>query len=294
MQSHGGRTRRHGGAQGNGGEGGIANSGGTLTVVDSTISANTAGIGGVGGNGNQGTAASGAGGTGGPGFPGGGLSSVGGTVSVTNSTFASNVAGAGRLPAARWRGRGNATAVNGGSGGDGGGGGAMAATASASGLLLNVTIAANERRRARRGRNGRHSVGSPGTAGPAACSPRAPATTLEDSLLLERRRKLLHAGSPTAVHNLSFAAGGMPARRSRTRPQTRLTAGQRWPTKTISLQPGSAAIDRIAATGAGCPATDQRGVPRPSGAACDIGAYEVAATGRPDDRGHQVYQHARP
>jgi hypothetical protein len=47
------------------------------------------------------------------------------------------------------------------------------------------------------------------------------------------------------------------------------------PTDTMALGPGSAAID--AATSAGCPATDQRGVPRPFGAGCDIGAYEAAA-----------------
>lgn len=44
------------------------------------------------------------------------------------------------------------------------------------------------------------------------------------------------------------------------------------PTETIALQPGSPAID--AAVLANCPPTDQRGVPRPQGAGCDIGAYE--------------------
>src|SRR6202011_2947984 len=48
------------------------------------------------------------------------------------------------------------------------------------------------------------------------------------------------------------------------------------PAPTISLGTGSAAIDQIPPTGAGCPATDERGVPRPSGPGCDIGAYEVA------------------
>ncbi len=42
------------------------------------------------------------------------------------------------------------------------------------------------------------------------------------------------------------------------------------PTQTIPLLSGSAAID----AGAVCPATDQRGVVRPQGAACDAGAYE--------------------
>lgn len=44
-------------------------------------------------------------------------------------------------------------------------------------------------------------------------------------------------------------------------------------TRTHALQSPSPAID----AGAGCPATDQRGIPRPQGAACDIGAYELDA-----------------
>ncbi|MGB2874394.1 MAG: CSLREA domain-containing protein [Gaiellaceae bacterium] len=44
------------------------------------------------------------------------------------------------------------------------------------------------------------------------------------------------------------------------------------PTDTEALPAGSPAVD----AGAGCPATDQRGVTRPRGSACDIGAYEVA------------------
>src|SRR5690606_5246435 len=45
------------------------------------------------------------------------------------------------------------------------------------------------------------------------------------------------------------------------------------PTETIPLLPGSAAID--AGDDAHCPATDQRGVTRPQGSACDIGAFEL-------------------
>jgi LPXTG-site transpeptidase (sortase) family protein len=41
-------------------------------------------------------------------------------------------------------------------------------------------------------------------------------------------------------------------------------------TQTHALLPGSSAIDK----GASCPATDQRGISRPQGAGCDIGAYE--------------------
>jgi Ca2+-binding RTX toxin-like protein len=43
-------------------------------------------------------------------------------------------------------------------------------------------------------------------------------------------------------------------------------------TQTFALLPGSAAIDT--ANDADCPATDQRGVARPQGAHCDIGAFE--------------------
>ncbi len=46
------------------------------------------------------------------------------------------------------------------------------------------------------------------------------------------------------------------------------------PAQTLGLGSGSPAID--AGTDSGCPATDERGVLRPAGAACDIGAFEVA------------------
>jgi CSLREA domain-containing protein len=45
------------------------------------------------------------------------------------------------------------------------------------------------------------------------------------------------------------------------------------PTDTMALLDGSPGID----AGASCPAADQRGVARPQGARCDIGAYEAAA-----------------
>jgi hypothetical protein len=44
------------------------------------------------------------------------------------------------------------------------------------------------------------------------------------------------------------------------------------PTETHTLLLGSPAID--AGDNTACPATDQRGVAQPEGAACDIGAYE--------------------
>jgi fibronectin-binding autotransporter adhesin len=48
------------------------------------------------------------------------------------------------------------------------------------------------------------------------------------------------------------------------------------PTQTLALEPDSAAVDQIP-VGSSCPATDQRGVSRPQGPACDIGAFEMTA-----------------
>jgi hypothetical protein len=50
------------------------------------------------------------------------------------------------------------------------------------------------------------------------------------------------------------------------------------PTETLALASGSPAID---AGDAACPATDQRGVARPQGSACDIGAFELVPTPPP-------------
>ena len=47
------------------------------------------------------------------------------------------------------------------------------------------------------------------------------------------------------------------------------------PTETMALDANSSAIDAIPASSGLCPATDQRGVTRPQGPACDIGALEV-------------------
>jgi hypothetical protein len=46
------------------------------------------------------------------------------------------------------------------------------------------------------------------------------------------------------------------------------------PTQTQALEAGSPAIDHGGTSINGCPPTDQRGISRPQGPACDIGAYE--------------------
>jgi autotransporter family porin len=52
-------------------------------------------------------------------------------------------------------------------------------------------------------------------------------------------------------------------------------------TQTFALQSGSPALDAVPPAGAGCPATDQRGVFRPQGPSCDIGAFELAVIPTP-------------
>ncbi len=52
-------------------------------------------------------------------------------------------------------------------------------------------------------------------------------------------------------------------------------AGNGGPTPTHALLPGSPAIDAGGTSASRCPATDQRGVSRPQGPACDIGAFEL-------------------
>jgi hypothetical protein len=264
-----------GGHGGNGGDGGgISNVGGTLTVVDSTINGNTAGPGGPGGNGNQGSATSGAGGNGGAGFSGGGVSSAGGTDSVTNTTFASNLAGAGG--AGGPGGVGGTTNGDGGNGGNGGSGGGARLNSPTSALLVNVTVAANDAGAPGAPGTGA-ATGTPGTGGStggvlAAGFP----TTLQNSLLFSNDGGNCSSLITDGGHNLSFAGSGCPATFASGDPDLGSLQNNGGATKTISLQPGSAAINQIPSTGAGCPATDQRGVPRPSGSACDIGAYEVA------------------
>lgn len=80
-------------------------------------------------------------------------------------------------------------------------------------------------------------------------------------------------------HNISsdeschFSAEGS---RNRTDPRLDTLASNGGLTQTIALLKGSPAID--AANGDDCPANDQRGVARPQGAGCDIGAYERSGT----------------
>jgi hypothetical protein len=77
--------------------------------------------------------------------------------------------------------------------------------------------------------------------------------------------------------NIDFPDSPCPG--SNGNPQLGPLADNGGPTQTHALGPGSAARDAIPANGANCAADDQRGLTRPAGAACDVGAYEAAAAG---------------
>ncbi len=284
-----GATGGAGGAGGNGA--GLATEGGTVTISGSAIRGNSGGAGGSGGTGggstNAGSGTGGAGGAGGAGASGGGIwTAAGGSLSVTNATVASNTTGDGGNGGNGGLGvGGGSTGGHGANGGDSGSGGGVAASGASSPGLLNATVVGN-----RVGQPGAAGSGGTGTttgaagnagnagAGGGLAGLAAAVFSVENSLLA------LNGGSncgPSSVtdggHNLASGDATCPGSFGTGDPNLGPLQDNGGPSWTVSLQVGSAAIDQIPATGAACPATDQRGVARPAGAKCDIGAYELAA-----------------
>jgi hypothetical protein len=248
----------HGGAGGDGGSGqftggnggnGVTGTGGALcggTLVNCTFASNSA-QGGAGGNGGSGQLTGGNGGNGSTGT--GGVLYGGGT--LVNCTIASNRAQGGAGGAG---GAGAGFLSGSGQGGNGGGGGTGIYCDISGGNLTNCTIAWNSSVAGTGGAGGvgtyGHQVaGSPGPSGSAS------GANPNGSLL----NVLLFSNTPAGSN--TFAD-----------PKLGPLADNGGPTWTMALLPGSPAIDAGSAVGA--PPTDQRGFPRPSGVACDIGAYE--------------------
>ncbi|MGQ0501927.1 MAG: choice-of-anchor Q domain-containing protein, partial [Panacagrimonas sp.] len=232
---------------GRGGGGGAIASSGTLSMTNSTLSANRAG------NGSHDYPTGDAGGD-------GGAIASSGTLNITNSTLSANQAG------------------NGGDGdyygGGGGNGGAIASSGTLS--MTNSTLSDN-----RTGAGGGGALGSGGGGnggGIFTSSPMAPA--LANSLLANNGSNCW--GTPTDDGgNLDDGSScGFTALTSLSNAIANLGPLQDngGPTQTYALLAGSAAID--AGIASACTGTDQRGVIRPQGPACDIGAFELEPASR--------------
>jgi sugar lactone lactonase YvrE len=82
-------------------------------------------------------------------------------------------------------------------------------------------------------------------------------------------------GGDNISSDISFPFSA-PGSLNNTNPELGTLGNYGGPTQTVPLLAGSPAID--AGGAGGCPATDQRGVPRPIGSACDVGAFEYSNT----------------
>ncbi len=284
--------------------GGVAAVGaGDATIAGTTLDHDEAGNGGAGGQGGSQDPAGGPavnGGNGCAGGSGGGIvDDQGGTLSVTNSTLTSDFAAAG---GAGGQG-GDVVAVNnktggtGGNGAAGGSGGALQVSDPASVTLLNVTIAQNgigaggasgagglaNQGGATGGTNGTSgTAGSPGVDGgvfshPTICFGSCVDVILRNTIVADNQGGNCVSLVADGGHDVTF--GDIPPSCPGTNADPRLgqLADNGGPTETLDPAAGSAAIDTVPAKGASCPQTDQRGLPRPFGSACDAGAYEVTS-----------------
>ena len=234
--------------------GGISNDGGTVLVEASTIAGNQTGSGGetVLGGGTNGTNG-----------PGGGINNHSGAVELTNTTIFGNVTGGApaRVDTS------NTPAV---------GGGGIAAQELGSTILNHVTLAQN-------------GVGSGLESGiyPAGWEVSIEAGgSARNTLIVNTRHPGLSEtchGLGSVGHTLSFTPvppapflQGCPGATS-IDPGLGPLQDNGGPTQTMAIASGSPAVDAVPSTGAQCLATDQRGVRRPEGAGCDIGAFEAIA-----------------
>ncbi|HET9125488.1 MAG TPA: choice-of-anchor Q domain-containing protein [Solirubrobacteraceae bacterium] len=272
-----------GGSGGPGGPGGGIDNQGTLTVRASTIARNQAGPGGPGGPGGLG-GGGGAGGAGGAGAFGGGVFSAARRLTILNSTLYGNVAGAGG-GAGLSTGAGASDAGAGGSGGSGGSGGGIAVVAGPS-RVQNATVADNAVGVG--GASGPGGIpgaitstaGAPGRGGGLFVASARPFDDLQlQNTIIASNRGMNCAGATgsaiaNGAHDLSYGDRTCPGRHAN--PGLGPLQDDGGFTATMAIGPRSPATNAVPARGSGCPSTDERGVRRPQGGACDIGAYEFA------------------
>jgi hypothetical protein len=97
--------------------------------------------------------------------------------------------------------------------------------------------------------------------------------SLTNSVVSDHGSLACVSGPTNGGGNIDFPASGCPG--VNVDPKLGPLEDNGGATETRALEAGSGAIDHVPASGSGCTATDQRGLPRPQGAACDSGAYEA-------------------
>lgn len=257
-----------GGPGGAGGSGGGIYNLGTLSVTASTLDKNESGPGGAGGAGGEGVAVAGGDGHGGSGASGGAIFSTHGTLRMLNSTLVGNLAGPG--------GNGGGSAGSGGAGGDGGG----IEVAAGRSDLLDVTVADNQPGAGGTSGAAGGNRGTPGSGGGVFVdSPRrADDMGLQNTIVASNGGSDCGGNTASAIANLGhdLSYGDMTCLGGHGNPKLGRLEYNGGLTDTLALGRGSAAIDRVPPSHGHCPPTDQRGVHRPQGRACDIGAFEFA------------------
>jgi CSLREA domain-containing protein len=243
---------------GRGGEAGGVFAGGLtdLTLRASTVSANTAGNGA-----NSDSGPPGHGGDGGGIYVGISSSKA---FSATNVTVAGNSAGA----------AGSAKPAIDTVGGRGGHGGGIYLLGKAT--LTHVTIAGNQTGTG----GGGETPGARGQGG--GIHSASDTQTLANSVVASNAPVNCTHGAGTIAdggHDVSFPDTTCPGTGGD--PLLGALAGNGGPAQTMALGEGSSAIDLVPSSGAGCAATDERGVTRPQRSACDAGAYEAEPPAAP-------------
>ena len=271
---------------GGGGQGGMAGgiqadtgTAGARTLSRTAIIGNTAGDGGDGGAGGTAVASGAPGGLGGPGGDVGGYAQQAITdSSLTNVTIAQNAAGAG--------GKGGTHGSGGGQVGNGGHGGNQGGVeidccGNAAIDLSHATIASNlPGAGGAPGDSGPGSTGANGTVGGINVDGSA-VVSLVNSIVAENGTGPNCAGtfSGTNTNDLLFPATDTSCPATvKADPVLGAPQDNGGLTPTMALGIGSAALDAVPSGDSACTSagTDQRGIARPKGAGCDIGAFELA------------------